>query len=44
MKTYLRHKISNVVDVKELIAFEYLDFEGKYKEYSESCKLFEKLK
>lgn len=41
MKTYLRHKISNVVDVKELIAFEYLDFEGKYKEYSESHDFWE---
>ena len=35
MKTYLRHRIQNVVDVKELIALEYLDFEGKYKEYVE---------
>lgn len=35
MKTYLRHKSSNVLDVKELIALEYLDFEGKYKNYTE---------
>lgn len=41
MKTYLRHRISNVVDVKELIAFEYLDFEGKYKEYSEAHDFWE---
>lgn len=41
MKTYLRHRISNVVDVKELIVFEYLDFEGKYKDYSESHDFWE---
>lgn len=35
MKTYLRHKIANVIDVKELIALEFLDFEGKYKDYTE---------
>ena len=42
MKTYIRHKSLNVVDVKELIALEYLDFEGKYKNYSEKhdfCEL-----
>ena len=42
MKTYLRHRSLNVVDVKELIALEYLDFEGKYKDYSEKhdfCEL-----
>lgn len=41
MKTYLRHKIANVIDVKELIALEYLDFEGKYKDYSESHEFWE---
>ena len=41
MKTYLRHKISNVVDVKELIALEYLDFEGKYKNYVEKHDFWE---
>jgi len=35
LKTYLRHSIQNVVDVKDLTALEYLDFEGKYKDYSE---------
>ena len=35
MKTYLRLSGLNVIDVKELIALEYLDFEGKYKNYTE---------
>lgn len=35
MKTYLRHRSFNVIDVKEIIALEYLDFEGKYKHYKE---------
>lgn len=35
MKTYLRHRISNAIDIKELIALEFLDFEGKYKNYEE---------
>jgi len=42
MKTYLRHRGLNVIDVKELIALEYLDFEGKYKNYTEKhdfCEL-----
>lgn len=42
MKTYLRISNLNVLDVKELTALEYLDFEGKYKGYSEShdfCEL-----
>ena len=41
MKTYLRHRIWNVVEVKELIALEYLDFEGKYSNYSEQHDFFE---
>ncbi|MBR5506401.1 MAG: helix-turn-helix transcriptional regulator [Clostridia bacterium] len=41
MKTYLRHRILNVVDVKELIALEYLDFEGKYSEYAETHDFWE---
>ena len=41
MKTYLRHKIWNVVEIKELIALEYLDFEGKYKDYRESHDFWE---
>ena len=41
MKTYLRHKILNVIDIKELIALEYLDFEGKYKEYVEKHDFWE---
>lgn len=36
MKTYLRHRSLNVIDVKGLVALEYLDFEGKYKDYSET--------
>jgi len=35
MKTYLRHRIRNVIDIKELIALEFLDFEGKYRNYEE---------
>jgi len=42
MKTYLRHKVLNVVDIKELTAIEYLDFEGKYKEYVEKHDFWEK--
>lgn len=41
MKTYLRHKIANVIDVKELIALEFLDFEGKYKDYTEKHDFWE---
>ena len=41
MKTYLRHQVLRVVDVKELLALEYLDFEGKYKNYSERHDFFE---
>lgn len=41
MKTYLRHKISNVVGVKELIALEYLDFEGTYRNYVEKHDFWE---
>lgn len=41
MKTYLRHRTLNVIDVKELIALEYLDFEGKYKNYVESHNFYE---
>lgn len=41
MKTYLRHKIHNVIDVKELIALEYLDFEGKYRDYVEAHNFWE---
>ena len=41
MKTYLRHRIWNVIEVKELIALEYLDFEGKYKNYSERHDFWE---
>lgn len=41
MKTYLRHKIVNVIEVKELIALEYLDFEGRYKEYEEQHDFWE---
>ena len=41
MKTYLRHRSLNVIDVKELIALEYLDFEGKYKNYVEKHDFYE---
>lgn len=41
MKVYLRHKIENVVDIKELFALEYLDFGGKYKDYVESHDFWE---
>ena len=41
MKTYLRHRTLNVIDVKELIALEYLDFEGKYKNYVEAHNFYE---
>ena len=41
MKTYLRHRIRNVIDIKELIALEYLDFEGKYRDYVETHDFWE---
>lgn len=41
IKTYLRHRIENVIDIKELFALEYLDFNGKYKNYSESHQFWE---
>ncbi len=41
MKTYLRHRIHNVIDIKELTALEYLDFEGKYKNYAEAHDFWE---
>lgn len=41
MKTYLRHRIHNVIDVKELIVLEYLDFEGKYRDYVEAHDFWE---
>lgn len=41
MKTYIRHKIYNALDVKELIALEPLDFEGKYRDYVENHDFWE---
>ncbi len=41
MKAYLRHRIHNVVDIRELIALEYLDFEGKYRNYEEMHDFWE---
>lgn len=41
MKTYLRHRIHNVIDVRELITLEYLDFEGKYRAYEEMHDFWE---
>ena len=41
MKTYLRHRIRNVIDIKELLALEFLDFEGKYRNYEEAHDFWE---
>ena len=41
MKTYLRHKIHNVISIKELAAMEYLDFAGKYKDYVDKHSFWE---
>lgn len=41
MKFYIRHKISNVIDIKWLVALEYLDFKGKYKNYVEKHDFWE---
>ena len=41
MKFYIRHKIRNVIDIKWLVALEYLDFEGKYKNYVEKHDFWE---
>lgn len=41
MKTYLRHKVLNVIDIKELIDLEFLDFEGKHRDYEESHEFWE---
>ncbi len=41
MKTYLRHRICNVIDIKELLALEFLDFEGKYSNYVEAHDFWE---
>ena len=41
MKTYLKHRILNVIDIKKLVAMEYLDFEGKYKDYVEEHDFWE---
>ena len=41
MKAYLKHKILNLVDIKELTAIEHLDFEGKYKNYVEKHDFWE---
>ena len=41
MKYYIRHKIRNVIDIKWLVALEYLDFEGKYKNYVEKHDFWE---
>jgi len=41
MKTYLKHKIINLVDVKEITALESLDFEGKYADYTERHAFWE---
>lgn len=41
MKNYLRHRICNVIDIKELTALELLDFEGKYRNYEETHDFWE---
>ncbi len=41
MKKYLRHKTENIVDIKELLALEYLDLKGKYKNYTEFHEFWE---
>mgnify|MGYP003310914183 CR=1 FL=1 len=41
MKSYLKHKISNLVEVRSLMAVEYLDFDGKYKNYIEKHDFWE---
>ncbi|MBQ3022454.1 MAG: helix-turn-helix transcriptional regulator [Clostridia bacterium] len=41
MRNYIRHRIFNVIDIKELIALEYPDFDGKYKNYEESHDFWE---
>ena len=41
MKTYIKHRILNVVDIKRIHAIEYLDFEGKYKNYVEEHDFWE---
>ena len=41
MRNYIRHRIFNVIDIKELMALEYPDFSGKYKDYEESHDFWE---
>lgn len=41
MKEYLRHKILNVINIKGLTALEFLDLDGKYKNYEESHDFWE---
>lgn len=41
LKTYLRHSVEHVIDIKELLALEYLDFKGKYKDYREAHEFWE---
>ena len=41
MKDYLRHKIFNAINIKGLTALEYLDLEGKYREYREAHDFWE---
>ena len=41
MKKYLKHKILNLIDIKELTAIEYLNFDGKYSGYIEKHDFWE---
>ncbi len=41
MKTYLKHRSLNVIDVKDIVALEYIDFEGKYADYVEEHNFWE---
>ena len=41
MKSYLKHKILNLIEIKELTAVEYPDFDGKYKDYLDKHDFWE---
>ena len=41
MKLYLKHRILNLIEIKELTAVEYLDFAGKYNNYLEKHDFWE---
>ena len=41
MKLYLKHRILNLIEIKELTAVEYLNFSGKYNDYVEKHDFWE---